>query len=397
MNTNIEKLYKIGSKSQRNIIGLMSGTSLDGLDIAYCTISDSGHATKVIIKAFETITYNEQIKEKIRRVFAKKEVDFPYLVQLNEWIGNLHGGMVNSFLKTKGISPEEVDLIASHGQTVMHVPKHLHDATDFTHATLQIGDGDQISVKTGIVTISDFRQKHIAAGGEGAPLAVYGDYLMFSQKGENRIMLNIGGIANFTYLPSTSLADAVFVTDTGPGNTLMDAWMRKYYDLPYDADGSISVSGQVNVEILHLLKSHPFFKLTLPKTTGPELFNLTFVEDIINASGQPNISNEDMMATLCQFSAVTIADAIKQVIGNESFSIYLSGGGAHNLYLVNILKSLLPNCSFCKSDELGISGDAKEAVLFAVLANETIAGKPIDFGNRQGIPSVCMGKISFPS
>ncbi|HMR90242.1 MAG TPA: anhydro-N-acetylmuramic acid kinase, partial [Saprospiraceae bacterium] len=170
MNTNIEKLYKIGSKSQRNIIGLMSGTSLDGLDIAYCTISDSGHATKVIIKVFETITYNEQIKEKIRRVFAKKEVDFPYLVQLNEWIGNLHGGMVTSFLKTKGISPEEVDLIASHGQTVMHVPKHQRDATDFTHATLQIGDGDQISVKTGIVTISDFRQKHIAAGGEGAPL-----------------------------------------------------------------------------------------------------------------------------------------------------------------------------------------------------------------------------------
>ena len=397
MNTNIEKLYKIGSKSQRNIIGLMSGTSLDGLDIAYCTISDSGHATKVIIKVFETITYNEQIKEKIRRVFAKKEVDFPYLVQLNEWIGNLHGGMVTSFLKTKGISPEEVDLIASHGQTVMHVPKHQRDATDFTHATLQIGDGDQISVKTGIVTISDFRQKHIAAGGEGAPLAVYGDYLMFSKKGENRIMLNIGGIANFTYLPSTGLADAVFVTDTGPGNTLMDAWMRKHYDLPYDADGSISVSGKVNVEILHLLKSHPFFKLKLPKTTGPELFNLTFVEEIINAFGQPNISNEDMMATLCQFSADTIADAIKQVIGNESFSIYLSGGGAHNLHLVHILKSLLPNCSFCKSDELGISGDAKEAVLFAVLANETIAGKPIDFGNRQGIPSVCMGKISFPS
>jgi anhydro-N-acetylmuramic acid kinase len=397
MNANIEKLYKIGSKSQRNIIGLMSGTSLDGLDIAYCTISDSGHDTKVIINAFETITYNKEIKEKIRRVFAKKEVDFRYLVQLNEWIGTLHGEMVNTFLESHGISKNDVDVIASHGQTVMHVPKHQHMDTDFNHATLQIGDGDQIAVKTGMITVSDFRQKHIAAGGEGAPLAVYGDYLMFSQKGEDRIMLNIGGIANFTYLPSTGLADAVFVTDTGPGNTLMDAWMRKYYDLPYDADGSISFSGKVNVEILHLLKSHPFFNLELPKTTGPELFNLTFVEDILNASDQSNISSEDMMATLCQFSADTIADAIKQVIGNESFSIYLSGGGTHNQHLVDILKSLLPNCNFCKSDELGISGDAKEAVLFAVLANETLAGKPIDFGNRRGVPSVFMGKISFPS
>ncbi len=397
MNANIEKLYKIGSKSQRNIIGLMSGTSLDGLDIAYCTISDSGHDTKVIINAFETITYNKEIKEKIRRVFAKKEVDFRYLVQLNEWIGTLHGEMVNTFLESHGISKNDVDVIASHGQTVMHVPKHQHMDTDFNHATLQIGDGDQIAVKTGMITVSDFRQKHIAAGGEGAPLAVYGDYLMFSQKGEDRIMLNIGGIANFTYLPSTGLADAVFVTDTGPGNTLMDAWMRKYYDLPYDADGSISFSGKVNVEILHLLKSHPFFNLELPKTTGPELFNLTFVEDIFNASDQSNISSEDMMATLCQFSADTIADAIKQVIGNESFSIYLSGGGTHNQHLVDILKSLLPNCNFKKSDELGISGDAKEAVLFAVLANETLAGKPIDFGNRRGVPSVFMGKISFPS
>jgi anhydro-N-acetylmuramic acid kinase len=397
MNVNIEKLYNIGSKNQRNIIGLMSGTSLDGLDVAYCTISNFGHDTKILINAFDTIAYNEEIKDKIRRVFAKKEVDFTYLVQLNEWIGNIHGDMVNSFIETHGILPDDVDVIASHGQTVMHVPRHQHSDPDFGHATLQIGDGDQLAVKTGIITISDFRQKHIAAGGEGAPLAVYGDYLMFSKKGEDRIMLNIGGIANFTYLPSTGLADAVFVTDTGPGNTLMDAWMRRCYNLPYDVDGSVAVSGQVNVEILHLLKNHPFFNLDLPKTTGPELFNLTFVDDIIQRSRQTNITHEDIMATLCQFTAETIADAIKKVIGNNTFSIYISGGGAHNQHLVNILKTLLPNCTFDKSDVLGISGDAKEAVLFAVLANETLAGKPIDFGDRQGVPSVCMGKISFPT
>ena len=397
MNVNIEKLYNIGSKSQRNIIGLMSGTSLDGLDVAYCTISGFGLVTKVAINAFETIPYSEEIKDKIRRVFAKKEVDFPYLVQLNEWIGNLHGEMVNTFIETHGILADKVDVIASHGQTVMHVPRHQHSDPDFGHATLQIGDGDQLAVKTGIITISDFRQKHIAAGGEGAPLAVYGDYLMFSKEGENRIMLNIGGIANFTYLPSTGHPEAVFVTDTGPGNTLMDAWMRRCYNLPYDVDGSVASLGIVNVEILNLLKSHSFFDLDLPKTTGPELFNLTFLNDIIPLSRQTNISHEDIMATLCRFTADTIAATIKKVIGEKPFTIYISGGGAHNRHLVNMLKTLLPNCTFDKSDVLGISGDAKEAVLFAVLANETLAGKPIDFGHRQGVPSVCMGKISFPS
>jgi len=397
MNVNIEKLYKIGSKNQRNIIGLMSGTSLDGLDIAYCTISDFGPDTKVVIHAFDTITYSEEIKSKIRQVFAKKEVDFPYLVQLNEWIGNLHGEMVNSFIETHGILPDDVDVIASHGQTVMHVPRHQQADPDFGHATLQIGDGDQMAIKTGIITISDFRQKHIAVGGEGAPLAVYGDYLMFSKKGQNRIMLNIGGIANFTYLPAIGLAESVFVTDTGPGNALMDAWMRKYYNLPYDVNGVVASSGKVNAELLHTLKSHPFFNLDLPKTTGPELFNMAFVEDIINDSNQTPISNENIMATLCRFTADTIAGTIKQVIGDDPFSIYISGGGAHNQHLVNILKTLLPNCTFDKSDVLGISGDAKEAILFAVLANETLAGKPIDFGDRQGVPSVCMGKISFPT
>jgi len=397
MNVNIDKLYKVGAKRHRKVIGLMSGTSLDGLDIAYCTISDFGRNTKVIIESFETIPYQEDIKERIRNVFAKKEVDFPYLVQLNEWLGTLHGIMVNAFLETHGIEKTDVDVIASHGQTVMHVPKHQHTHHDFNHATLQIGDGDQLSVKTGIITISDFRQKHIAAGGEGAPLAVYGDYLMFSEKGQSRIMLNIGGIANFTYLPADGLASSVFVTDTGPGNTLMDAWTKKYFDLPYDKEGLIAGKGKVNIDLLNRLKSNNFFKLEFPKTTGPELFNLAFLEDIIQSFDQMNISKEDVLTTLNRFTAETIADAIKAVISDCSFHIYLSGGGAHNHILVTTLKTFLPDCFFGISDDLGINGDAKEAVLFAVLANETLAGEPIDFGQRQGVPSICMGKISFPS
>jgi anhydro-N-acetylmuramic acid kinase len=380
----------------RYIIGLMSGTSLDGLDLAYCKIKGYGRNTKVELISFDTINYPEATKENIRKIFAKNNIDFPYLAMLNEWIGDLHGELINDFLAKFNIEKSKVDLIASHGQTVMHVPKHQHGNAAFPNATLQIGDGDHIAVKTGFITVSDFRQKHLAAGGEGAPLAVYGDYLIFSDTVQDRIMLNIGGIANFTFLPAGQNASDVFVTDTGPGNTLMDACMQKYFNKPFDSDAEIALKGKVNRQFLDELKSHYFFTLPFPKTTGPEVFNLKYLENAILKCALTSITAEDILATLNRLSAESIADAIHKVIGNRSFRIYMSGGGAHNPLLVNTMKELLPYCNFTVSDELGIAVDAKEAVLFAVLANETIAGSPIAFGGRPGLPCVCMGKISFP-
>ncbi|MBC7886239.1 MAG: anhydro-N-acetylmuramic acid kinase [Saprospiraceae bacterium] len=396
MNLQIEKLYKIASKSNRNIIGLMSGTSLDGLDIVYCNISGTGRHTDVNIKSFDSLSYDKEVKDKIRLVFAQENVNFPYLVMLNEWLGSLHAGMVNNYLAKNNIPKDEVDAIASHGQTVMHVPAHQHGNTAFENATLQIGDGDHIAVKTGIITISDFRQKHIAAGGEGAPLAVYGDYLIFSKIGEDRIMLNIGGISNFTYLPGDNEAMSVFVTDTGPGNTLMDVWMNTYFDKSFDENAEIARQGHVNWKFLSALKEHYFFDLGFPRTTGPEVFNIEYIQQALKKSDQKHISHENVMATLNRFSAETIAEAIKSNFGDQIMYIYLSGGGAHNPLLVDTLQELLPVCLFNKCDVLGIAGDSKEAVLFAVLANETLAGSPIDFGTRRGVPGVCMGKISFP-
>lgn len=396
MNQHIQSLHQMANRDHRFIIGLMSGTSLDGLDLAYCKISGSGQHTKVELLSFDTIDYSEDIKDKIRLVFAKEMVNFPYLTMLNEWIGNLHGTMVNDFMAKNKIAANDVDVIASHGQTVMHVPKHQHKNPDFPNATLQIGDGDHLSMKTGIITISDFRQKHLAAGGEGAPLAVYGDYLIFSQVGEDRIMLNMGGIGNFTYLPGDGDASKVFVTDTGPGNTLMDAYMNAHFGLPFDKDAQVALKGTVNLDLLKALKDHYFFHLSYPKTTGPEVFNMAYVEAALEQCDISSISHFDMMATLNRLSAETISAAIKDVIGDRQYYIYLSGGGAHNPLLIRSMQELLPQCVFSYCDSLGIAGDAKEAVLFAVLANETIAGHPIYFGDRQGVPSVCMGKISFP-
>jgi anhydro-N-acetylmuramic acid kinase len=400
MNQNIENLYQIAQKKSRKIIGLMSGTSMDGLDVALCEISESGENTNVALLNFDTIDYSEDIKIEIRKVFAKKEIDFQHLALLNEWIGNLHANMILDCLKKWNLPATEVDIIASHGQTVMHAPKILHGQDKFPNATLQIGDGDHIAVKTGIITISDFRQKHLAAGGEGAPLAVYGDYFIFGKKDENRIMLNMGGIANFTFLPGNLNPAAIFVTDTGTGNTLVDAFVRHYYpEKSFDDNAEIASQGTVNQQLLKSLKSNDFFKKPFPKTTGPELFNLNYVLNSQKESNSETISIPDLLATLTRFSAETIAEAILFAIKsykNETFTIYMSGGGMHNPLLVKWLKELLP-FSFMKTDDLGISGDAKEAVLFAILANETLCGGKSDFGSRKGISSVCMGKISFPS
>ncbi|MCK8492142.1 anhydro-N-acetylmuramic acid kinase [Spirosoma sp. RP8] len=399
MNQQIQHLYDIARKPERRIIGLMSGTSLDGLDIALCRIKGSGSTTAVVLEQFATVPYDDDFKAEIRTIFAKRDINFERLCLLNPYIGRLHGQLILDCLHTWAIEPSEIDVVASHGQTVYHAPKSQHRHDKFPNATLQIGDGDHIAALTGVITLSDFRQKHIALGGEGAPLAVYGDYFMFSKAGQNRILLNMGGIANFTYLPADGDASKVFTTDTGPGNTLLDAYARRLLNQPYDADGRLAASGQVNELLLDALKTNPFFNAPFPKTTGPEVFNVPYVEEAQQRSRTRDLPAANLMATLVQFSADTIAHAIRRVINEAEMSnphVYMSGGGMHNPVLTGAIQKLLPDCAFGVTNDLGINGDAKEAVLFAVLANESLAGGTTSFGNRQGVPTVSMGKVSFP-
>ena len=398
MNAQLSRLFTIASSPSRRILGLMAGTSLDGLDMALCRIEGSGRTTRVTLERFATAPFEEAVKEKIRQVFAKKNIDFQQLTLLNAWLGRHHAGLVCQQLADWGESPATVDLIASHGQTVFHAPRILHGLPDYPNATLQIADGDHLAVHTGIITLSDFRQKHVAAGGEGAPLAVYGDYFIFTDVHENRILLNLGGIANFTYLPANGMAEEVFVTDTGPGNTLLDAFAQAFTGLPYDQDGQLSLAGSVSRPLLQALKADAFFQAPFPRTTGPELFNISYVQRAQQRSDTSALSAQDLMATLSRFTAETVAEAVlKACRPGLSYHLYLSGGGMHNPSLVQNLQDCLPGFTMKTTDVLGISGDAKEAVLFAVLANETIAGGEVFFGNRPGVPSVSMGKISFPA
>lgn len=402
MNRNIQQLAKLASKNTRLIIGLMSGTSLDGLDIALCEISGTGHETSVRVKEFTTVPYDDAFRNEILEVFAKRNIDLQHLCLLNDYIAVQHAAMVNTCLGKWKIYKPDIDLIASHGQTVFHSPNSKLTNRLTINSSLQIGDGDHLAMLTGIITISDFRQKHLAAGGEGAPLAVYGDYLLFSKKDEERILLNIGGIANFTYLPGNLDTENIICSDTGPGNTLMDACMRKYFPgSTFDKNALVASKGNVNPALLFALQEHPFFSLPFPKSTGQELFNMEYIDKAIASSGNSNLCLEDILCTLNKFTADSIADAIETNLpGIKNLQVFTSGGGIHNPLLMRFLKERLQNCTIHSTKELGIGPDEKEAVLFAVLANECVSGNPDIFKTNgkalPDMPAICMGKISFP-
>ncbi len=397
MNPYLDQLRNIARKDTRLILGLMSGTSLDGLDIALCRIGGSGPGTRLGLEKSVTIPYPPRVKEEIGRVFAKPVIDFQLLCVLNPYIGSLHAGYVLETLSAWNVRPGEIDLIASHGQTVFHAPRSKHRSDFYPDATLQIGDGDHIAVRTGIITISDFRQKHVAAGGEGAPLAVYGDFLLFSSPAEDRILLNLGGIANFTYLPASLDPAEVFTTDTGPANTLMDAYCRSYAGRPYDHNGELAAAGNLNLLLLQRLLEDDFFGQPLPKSTGPELFNMQYLEKAQDDTGTRGIPPEDVLATLAHLTARSVTEAITgSVPAGKKKTVYVSGGGANNPFLCNLIQAGLREISLEPVSRLGIPGDAKEAVLFAVLANEAVAAPVPALQGKDGLPAVSLGKISFP-
>ena len=391
LNKNLQHLVDIARKDEKLGIGLMSGTSLDGLDIALCRFAGNGLQTKFELLQFVTVPYPEDFKIEVQQVFAKRMADLEKVCLLNAYIGTYHAELVLQALAAWNIQPKSVDFIASHGQTIYHAPARLHRQAGYPNATLQIGDGDHIAVKTGILTISDFRQKHVAAGGEGAPLALYGDVILGSKAGEDRLLLNIGGIANLTYLPGDGDYNHILCTDIGPGNTLIDAACREYFGLPYDEDSKIAYSGTVNKALLAELLVHSFFKETAPKTTGPELFNMAYVKAAQERSGTVSISNEDLVSTLSAFTVKSIADLIQEKFP-ANVMLFVSGGGARNPFVMDGLRNALPGSVIEDTAALGINPDAKEAILFALLGNEALCGEAMVIGSN---PAVLMGKFSF--
>jgi len=400
MNPEIEKLCHTAQKQTKRIIGLMSGTSLDGLDIALCEIQGAGVDTTVELKEFATKSYKPKIKKRLKGISSVSEASMEEICLLHSWLADYHGELILEALKDWDIPPAEIDCIASHGQTIYHAPKIQHRQEDMPNATLQIGDGDHLARATSILTISDFRQKHTAAGGEGAPMVSFVDRVLYTDNSEERILLNIGGIANFTYLPAqNSNKQQTITTDTGPGNTLIDAAAQQYFSKDFDRDGAIAKIGQVNRKAVDALKADPYFKKPLPKTTGPEVFNLKWVDELLYKADVAEISPRDLIASLTRLSAETIADSIDNILDdNQQPTIYVSGGGIHNPVMRKWIQELLPQCKIENFSKIGFDPDAKEAVLFAVLANEMLSGDgfPMD-ANDPNSKKINFGKISFPN
>lgn len=379
------QLSVIAQKPSRLIVGLMSGTSIDGLDIALCHLKGAGFNTQLSVLHSKTVAYDPVWVSKINTLFAKNQINTLELCLLNAELGTLHGCWVKDALNEWGVDPEEVDLVASHGQTLFHAPQHFHQQPHRPHSTLQIGDGDHVAAACNIITLSDFRQRHVAQGGEGAPLVLYADKLLFSSNTMSRLLVNLGGIANFTWLPKGQNNEAL-ATDVGPANTLLDAYCERYLNQSCDKNGELALSGHVNKALLNCLMSHAFFDQSLPKTTGPETFNLSFFERAKEQVGV-SLSHEDCLATLTALTVECLFHAVKKIgFGTEINEIVCSGGGVHNAAIMQALSRKFAPIPVRPVNHLGINPNDKEAALFAVLANECIAGEP----------DISMGKVCFP-
>lgn len=398
-----ESLFRIATlrnKSPRVILGLMSGTSIDGLDLALCSFSNSGAETRFEILHHTTVSYEQPQRAILQTLATADKVAMEDLCIYHTELSHWHGAIIKACLAEWRFPASDVDAIAWHGQTVRHAPKRIHRRENLPNATFQLGEPDHLAYITGIPVISDFRQKHVAAGGEGAPLAVYGDRILFSEPGEFRILLNIGGIANITVLDGNLRPAHLPQTfDTGPGNTLIDLTVRKHFPpLQFDDNGSLAANGQVHDNLLKALKSHSYFEEPPPKTTGPELLSASFLEKMLSEAGASTIPPEDILATLCQFTAETIADSIHRFVQVPSkFKVYVSGGGVHNRTLITKLKSSLPHADVLNFETLGVHPDAKEALFFGALANELLAGNRFPVLREDGsFREVHFGKISLP-
>lgn len=402
MNPSVKKLAEISGKKTRTIIGLMSGTSLDGLDIALCNVTGSGEETEVFLAEFITKTYDDEVASALRKISSVEDVKLKEITYMHTMLAHIHAEMILEALKEWGVSPAEVDCIASHGQTIYHYPARDQSSEKIKlNSTLQIGDGDHIASKTGIITISDFRQKHIAHGGEGAPMAALVDGLLFGSEKETRVMLNIGGIGNFTVLQATSEKKSFnYTTDTGPGNTLIDKLTQKYFNRDYDENAEIALTGNINPALMDALLQDPWFAEKGSKSTGPEYFSLDWIEDRAEKANIElgEIATEDILATVTELSAYTIAESISVAIQDfENVKVYVSGGGAHNPFMMQRIKVHLSGVDVVPFSKLGYDPDAKEAVIFAVLANEMLAGDGFLFEDTSGKKSrLNFGKISFP-
>ncbi len=390
----VERLARVASADVRRVIGLMSGTSYDGIDAALVRISGSGDAISVELERFECVPFPPGLRERIRRA---PDARVPELARLHFALGDAFAEAALGLIGSAGREPRDIHLIGSHGQTVFHDPP----SEGRPGATLQIGEADVIAERTGVVTVSDFRTADVAAGGSGAPLIPLVDWLLFRKRETPRLMLNIGGIANVTRV-ADELHDLV-AFDTGPGNALLDEIVRAATGgrKTFDRDGRRASSGVVSDEAVDRFLRKPYFGERPPKSTGKKLFGTSAARELAAMMyGERPIGKlaeaevDDLLATAAMVTARAVREAAAKFAPNVA-EVVVSGGGARNMAIMDDLAALFSPLPVRNLIDLGMDPDAKEAVGFAVLASECIAGRAGNVPAATGAARpVVLGKIS---
>ena len=356
------------------VIGLISGTSTDGIDAAVVEINGAPPQLSVALRSFTFVPFSAQQRQQIFPLFNPQSSRVEQICQMNFAIGEWFASAALQAMQAAGFQAGQIDLIGSHGQTIYH----CMEPDTSVRSTLQIGEPAVIAERTGITTVADFRVADVAAGGQGAPLVSYVDWLLYRHPGKRRGLQNIGGIGNITFLPTGDAPEQVASFDTGPGNMLIDyAAQRLTGGLQsYDDGGRLAAQGHVHQALLADLMSHPYFNQPLPKTTGREQFGVFFGEQVWEKSEALGLSGFDIVATVTAFTAASIADSYRRFLPDMPDEVIVGGGGANNPVLMQMLRDELSPIPVLRQEDLGYSSDAKEAVAFAVIAYETLHGRP---------------------
>ncbi|MEM0212561.1 MAG: anhydro-N-acetylmuramic acid kinase [Candidatus Methanomethylicia archaeon] len=395
----IEKLFELKVKEEKIGLGIMSGTSLDGVSIVIAKLKGNWINTKFKILYHKTFEYDNEIRRLILKSTNPKTGNVKRICQLNYVLGMIFAEKALEAMDEVGLSRGDVDFIASHGQTIYHNPK-IEDIYGYkTRSTLQIGEPSIIAYKTKIITIADFRHKDVAAGGNGAPISAYADYIIFRSIDICRAIQNIGGIANVTYIPRNAEIKDVIAFDTGPGNMIIDAIVREmsHGKLNMDLNGEIAAKGKVNEVLLNYMMKHPYLKKKPPKTTGREEFGESYVKKIIGKAREMNLKWEDIIATATYYTAKTITESYIKYLPEKPDEIIIGGGGSRNRVLMEMIKELNPKTKISLHEDYGIPSQAKEPLVMIILANETISGFPNNVPSATGaLERVVMGKIILP-
>lgn len=376
------------------VVGLLSGTSVDAIDVAVCELAPD--VDRPCGLTLRLVTYQEQpypaaLRQRLLVLFRDYTCHLADLTELNFLLGDAFASAALRTLDAHGLSLHDIDLVASHGQTIYHLvePGRMP-------STLQLGEPAVIAQRLGVTVAADFRVADVAAGGQGAPLAAFLDVLLCTSAERTRALQNIGGIANVTFLPAgANIADA-YAFDTGPGNALLDYGARHFSNGArlYDEDGQMARAGHVDASLLAEALAHPYFRLPPPKTTGRELFGDAFAADLLARATQRRLAAEDAMATLTAITAESIAAAYRDFGPPAIDQMIVSGGGAHNPALMAQLQRALPHVQIASYDAFGLPAEAKEAVLFAVLGYEALYGRPANLPRCTGAKApVVLGKI----